>query len=151
MNDTIKTTDKCQLKTYKSHSIVVAKAKGAHFWDINGNKYLDFYGGHAVALTGHCHPHVVNAIQTQAENCIFYSTYLYSDIRGNALKKLMNVAPSNIGKVFLCNSGTEANETAMKIARKYTGKEEIIAMKGSIHGRTIGSLRATGIDHYHGQ
>jgi len=151
MKDMIKMTDENQLKTFKSHEIVVSKAKGAYIWDINGKKYLDFYGGHAVALTGHCHPHVVKAIKKQVEKTIFYSTYLYSDIRAEALEKIVSVAPKNISKVFLCNSGTEANETAMKIARKFTGKKKIISMKNSFHGRTIGSLSATGIDHYRKQ
>lgn len=144
-------TNENQIKTFKSHEIVLSKAQGVYIWDANGKKYLDFYGGHAVALTGHCHPHVVKAIKEQAEKAIFYSTYLYSDVRAEALEKIVQIAPQNNSKVFLCNSGTEANEAAIKMVRKFTGKKTIISMKNSFHGRTIGSLSATGIDHYRKQ
>lgn len=148
MKNYIELTNQNQLKTFKSFNITITHGKGSYIWDVNGTRYLDFYGGHAVALTGHCHPHVVHAIQEQVERLIFYSTYLYSDIRAEAIEKMISLAPKNISKVFLCNSGTEANETAIKIARKYTGKNEIISMNDSFHGRTIGSLSATGIKKY---
>jgi acetylornithine/succinyldiaminopimelate/putrescine aminotransferase len=111
-------------------------------------KYLDFYGGHAVTLTGHCHPTVVEKIKEQAEKLIFYSNFFYNDVRSEAGKVIISVSPRNMSNVFLCNSGTEANETALKIATKYTGKREIVSMKNSFHGRTIGSLSVTGIEKY---
>ena len=116
-----------------------------------GKKYLDLYGGHAVALTGHCHPVVVKAVKEQLEKLIFYSNVVYSSVRAQASEAIINVAPKCMHKVFFCNSGAEANETAMKICRKYTGKKKIIAMKDGFHGRTTGALSATGLGNYRKQ
>jgi predicted acetylornithine/succinylornithine family transaminase len=140
--------DRYLLKTFKKYPVVVVRGKGAYIWDINNDRYLDFYGGHAVALTGHCHPTVVERIKEQAEKLIFYSNFFYNDVRSEVGKMIVDISPKNISNVFLCNSGTEANETAIKIAVKYTGKREIISMKNSFHGRTLGSLSATGIEKY---
>jgi predicted acetylornithine/succinylornithine family transaminase len=140
--------DRYLLKTFKKYPVVVVRGKGAYVWDVNDKKYLDFYGGHAVALTGHCHPAVVEAIKEQAERLIFYSNFFYNDVRSELGKMIISVSPRNMSNVFLCNSGTEANETAFKIAVKYTGKKEIVSMKNSFHGRTTTSLGATGIEKY---
>lgn len=144
----IRDEDRYLLKTFKKYPVVVVRGKGAYVWDINNKKYLDFYGGHAVTLTGHCHPTVVERIKEQVEKLIFYSNFFYNDLRSEVGKMIVAISPKNISNVFLCNSGTEANETALKIATKYTGKKEIISMKNSFHGRTIGSLSATGIEKY---
>src|SRR3989442_8057762 len=102
----------------------------------NGDRYLDLYGGHAVAGTGHCHPHVVKAIREQTEKLLFYSNLVYSEARAFAAKKLVSIAPSPLTKSFFCNSGTEANENAMRMARMATGRESIITFSGGGHGRT---------------
>ncbi len=143
--------DQYQLNTYKKLPLAVERGEGVYVYDTNNKKYLDLYGGHAVALIGHSHPRVVNAISEQAKRLIFYSNVVYLEIRAKASKAIINVAPSDMTKVFFCNSGTEANETAMKIARKFTGKQTIIAMKNSFHGRTIGSLSATSLGNYRKQ
>ncbi|MFL6373928.1 MAG: aspartate aminotransferase family protein, partial [Pyrinomonadaceae bacterium] len=111
-------------------------------------KYLDLYGGHAVCATGHSHPHVVEAIKQQADRVLFYSNLVYSDIRGRAAEKLASVAPDLLSKVFFCNSGTEANENAMRMARMATGREKIVTFTGGFHGRTADSISATFLGKY---
>lgn len=149
--DIFATEDKYQLNTYRKLPIAVTRGEGVYVFDARGNRYLDFYGGHAVALTGHCHPKVVQALQQQAARLMFYSNYVYNDQRAAYSRALIEAAPPGITQVFFCNSGAEANETAMKIARRYTGKTEIIAMQAGFHGRTIGALSATGIAAYREQ
>lgn len=143
--------DSCQLNTYKKLPLSIERGQGVYVYDSGGKKYLDLYGGHAVALTGHCHPAVVKAVRDQVEKLIFYSNVVYSSVRADASAALIDVAPSGMDKVFFCNSGSESNETAMKIGRKFTGKKKIVAMKGGFHGRTIGSLSATGLGNYRNQ
>ena len=137
-----------QLNTYRKYPLVISKGRGIFVYDIEGKKYLDFYGGHAVASTGHCHPKIVKAIKNQLNKIIFYSNAVYNDSRSQALESLIKISPKGFSKVFFCNSGAEANEAAMRMAKKFTNKNEIIAMKGSFHGRTTGALSATGIEKY---
>ncbi len=146
--NTIKIEDKYQLPTYEKFPIVINKGKGCYVWDDNGNKYLDFYGGHAVALVGHCHPAIVNAVSKQMKKLIFYSNVVYNPQRAIAAKSLIELTKGKFASVFFCNSGTEANETALKLAKKYTHKDEVISFVGSFHGRTIGSISITGFDKY---
>src|SRR3982751_1873912 len=113
--------DEYQVATYKKMGIAVERGRGSWVWTRDGEKYLDLYGGHAVCATGHSHPHVVDAIKEQAEKMLFYSNLVYSEIRGWAAEKLASIAPKPLKKVFFCNSGTEANENAMRMARMATG------------------------------
>ncbi|MFV1958449.1 MAG: aspartate aminotransferase family protein, partial [Planctomycetota bacterium] len=107
------------------------------------------YGVHAVALLGHGHPRLVAAIRAQAERLVFYSNVVYSDIRARAVELLARLATEGLGHVFLANSGAEANEVALKIARKHTGgRPRIVAMREGFHGRTLGALSATGLETY---
>jgi acetylornithine aminotransferase/acetylornithine/N-succinyldiaminopimelate aminotransferase len=129
----------------------IERGEGMWVYDVDGKKYLDLYGGHAVALTGHCHPRIVQAIQDQSARLIFYSNVVYSSIRARASRALVETAPDNMDRVFFCNSGAEANETAIKIARKFTGRRTIVAMDGGFHGRTTGALSATGLGNYRAQ
>lgn len=145
----IKTIEQTYLiPTYKKLPLTLTRGKGAYVWDEKGTKYLDFYGGHAVCLIGHCHPLVITAIKRQLEKLIFYSNLVYQQQRAEAAKQLVKAAPLSFSQVFFLNSGTEANEAALKVAKKFTGKEEIISFTGSFHGRTIGSLSVTGIKKY---
>lgn len=139
---------KYQLQTYKKFPIVVVKGKDCYVFDSDGKKYLDFYGGHAVVLTGHCHPRIVEAIKGQSEKLIFYSNSVYNEMRAEAARAIIEIAPKGLTKVFFCNSGAESNEAALKMARKFTGKEEIISFYGAFHGRTIATLSACGIEKY---
>ncbi|HUS13775.1 MAG TPA: acetylornithine/succinylornithine family transaminase [Chloroflexia bacterium] len=132
-----------QLGTYAKLPIVAVRGEGLFVYDADGRAYADFYCGHAVTLTGHCHPRVVAAIQEQAARLIFYSNIVYNDVRAGYASALIAAAPSGFGQVFFCNSGAEANETALKLARKFTGRPTIIAMDGGFHGRTMGALAMT--------
>ncbi|MBL7978767.1 MAG: aspartate aminotransferase family protein [Bacteroidetes Order II. Incertae sedis bacterium] len=143
------TEDSFQVPTYKKLPLALVKGEGAYVWDHDGNRYLDFYGGHCVAILGHCPPPVVKAIQKQAETMLFYSNLVYSDIRAEATEVLTSFAPEGLKKAFFCNSGTEANETALKLARKITTKSGVVATIGGFHGRTLGSLAVTWGKKYH--
>ena len=140
--------DQFQVATYKKMNIAVERGRGSWIWTSNGEKYLDLYGGHAVCATGHSHPRVVNAIKEQAERVLFYSNLVYSEIRGRVAEKLVSVAPNRLTKAFFCNSGTEANENAMRMARMATGREKIVTFSGSFHGRTADAISATFLGRY---
>lgn len=140
--------DNFQVTTYKKMPIAVVRGEGSWIWTSEGDKYLDLYGGHAVCATGHSHPDVVAAIAAQAKKVLFYSNLVYSDIRAAAAEKLVSVAPDSLSTVFYCNSGTEANENAMRMARMATGRENVITFTGSFHGRTADSISATFLGKY---
>jgi acetylornithine/N-succinyldiaminopimelate aminotransferase len=140
--------DQFQLATYKKMPIAAERGEGVWLYASNGDKYLDLYGGHAVAGTGHCHPHVVNAIREQAGKLLFYSNLVYSEARGRAAEKLVSIAPDPLTKTFFCNSGTEANENAMRMARMSTRREKIITFSGGFHGRTADAISATFLGKY---
>src|SRR6476661_8428157 len=140
--------DEFQLATYKKMDISVERGRGSWVWTSDGEKYLDLYGGHAVCATGHSHPHVVKAIQEQADKVLFYSNLVYSEIRAKAAEKLISVSPQSLTKAFFCNSGTEANENAMRMARMTTGREKIVTFSGGFHGRTADSISATFLGKY---
>jgi acetylornithine aminotransferase/acetylornithine/N-succinyldiaminopimelate aminotransferase len=140
--------DTFQLATYKKMAVAVECGLGSWIWTSDGEKYLDLYGGHAVCATGHAHPHVVEAIRDQAGKILFYSNLVYSELRAAAAAKLVSVAPEGLTKAFFCNSGTEANENAMRIARLATGREKVISFSGSFHGRTADAISATFLGKY---
>lgn len=142
------TEDEFQLATYKKMPIAVEHGSDSWIWTSEGEKYLDLYGGHAVCATGHSNPHVVKAIKEQSEKVLFYSNLVYSDIRGRAAEKLVSVAPNGLNKIFFCNSGTEANENAMRMARMATGRHKIVSFGGGFHGRTADSISATFLGKY---
>jgi acetylornithine/N-succinyldiaminopimelate aminotransferase len=137
-----------QLATYKKMPVAAERGDGVWIYTSDGDKYLDLYGGHAVAGTGHCHPHVVKALREQAGKLLFYSNLVYSETRARAAEKLISVAPTQLTKAFFCNSGTEANENAMRMARMFTGREKIITFSGGFHGRTADAISATFLGKY---
>src|ERR1043166_7778399 len=137
-----------QLATYKKMPLVAESGEGVWIYTNDGQRYLDLYGGHAVAGTGHCHPHVVNAIKRQADRLLFYSNLVYSEARGQASEKLVSVAPKSLTKAFFCNSGTEANENAMRMARMATGRENVVTFDAGFHGRTADAISATFLGKY---
>jgi acetylornithine/succinyldiaminopimelate/putrescine aminotransferase len=147
-SDIIAQEEAFQIRTYKKLPIALERGKGSYVWDADGTRYLDFYGGHCVTALGHCPDHVVNAVQAQTERLMFYSNVVYSSVRAEAAQKLAAVAPVGLGHIFFCNSGTEANETALKLARKWTGKSGIISTVEGFHGRTLGSLATTWAHKY---
>ena len=148
MESVLSVEDRFQLATYKKMPIAAERGEGVWIYTSDGDKYLDLYGGHAVAGTGHCHPHVVNALRKQAGELLFYSNLVYSGARARAAEKLVSIAPSTLTKAFFCNSGTEANENAMRMARMATGREQIISFSGGFHGRTADSISATFLGKY---
>jgi acetylornithine/succinyldiaminopimelate/putrescine aminotransferase len=148
LEKTIALEERYQLATYKKMPLVAERGEGVWIFTSEGEKYLDLYGGHAVAGTGHSHPHVVKAIQAQAERLLFYSNLVYSEARARAAEKLVSIAPAPLTKAFFCNSGTEANENAMRMARMSTGRENIITFSGGFHGRTADSISATFLGKY---
>jgi acetylornithine aminotransferase/acetylornithine/N-succinyldiaminopimelate aminotransferase len=145
---TVRLEERYQLATYKKLPVVAERGEGVWIYSSDGEKYLDLYGGHAVAGTGHSHPHVVEAIREQAGKLLFYSNLVYSSARARAAEKLVSIAPPELSKAFFCNSGTEANENAMRMARMATGRENIITFSGGFHGRTADSISATFLGKY---
>ncbi|MEM1115179.1 MAG: aspartate aminotransferase family protein [Bacteroidota bacterium] len=141
--------DAVTLPTYAKPPVALVRGEGTRVWDTEGREYLDFYGGHCVALLGHCPPRVVEAIRDQAGEMLFYSNAVYSPVRAEAAQALADLAPAGLGRVFWCNSGTEANEAALKLARAYTQRDRLVAFEGGFHGRTLGALAATYGDKYH--
>jgi len=137
-----------QLATYKKMPLVAESGEGVWIYTNDGQRYLDLYGGHAVAGTGHCHPHVINAIKGQADRLLFYSNLVYSEARAHASQKLVSVAPKSLTKAFFCNSGTEANENAMRMARMATGRENVVTFDAGFHGRTADAISATFLGKY---
>ena len=134
---------KIMAQTFAKRDLVITRGKGTLVWDINGHKYIDCTGSYGVAIVGHCHPKVVEAVKKQVETLIACHSSFYNDARSQLLQKLIALAPKGIDKVFLSNSGAESVECAIKLARKSSGKSEIIAMMGAFHGKTMGALSAT--------
>ena len=130
-------------KVYAKRPVVITKGKGIFVWDINGKKYLDFTGNYGVCLVGYSRPEVIQAVKEQMEKLTFCHGSYYNDARAEFLKRIFQIAPKELTKALLVNSGAEAVECGIKLARKYTGKSEIIAMMGGFHGKTMGALSAT--------
>ncbi|PYS62908.1 MAG: aspartate aminotransferase family protein [Acidobacteria bacterium] len=148
LDETTATEEQYQLATYKKMPVVAERGEGVWIYASDGERYLDLYGGHAVAGTGHCHPHVVKAIREQTEKLLFYSNLVYSETRARAAEKLVSIAPPSLTKAFFCNSGTEANENAMRMARMATGRGQIVTFSGGFHGRTADAISATFLGKY---
>lgn len=137
-----------ELPTYTRWPIELARGEGSTVWDTSGKSYLDLYGGHAVAATGHCHPEVVRAIREQAGKLLFYSNVVALPLRARAAEAIAAQAPAPLSKVFFVNSGTEANENAMRLARRATGRTEVLSFGGGFHGRTADAISAAGLAKY---
>ena len=129
------------MQTYGRQPLVLSKGKGALVQDIYGHEYIDCVAGIAVDNVGHCHPRVVKAIQSQAEQLIHVSNLYYTEIQAELAESLISV--TGMERVFFCNSGAEAIDGAMKLARLVSGKSAFVAAEHSFHGRTIGSLSVT--------
>jgi acetylornithine/N-succinyldiaminopimelate aminotransferase len=131
------------LATYAQFPIHPVRGEGSWLHEENGTRWLDCYGGHAVSSTGHCHPHVVTAIQDQASQLLFYSMAIDLPQRVRLAAELAKRCPGDLSKIFFCNSGAEANENALHIARKATGRSEVVSVTGGWHGRTLGAVSVT--------
>jgi acetylornithine/LysW-gamma-L-lysine aminotransferase len=128
---------------FSKKPVVFTNGKGALLWDINGKEYVDCGSSYGVAALGHCHPKIVEAIKTQADKLITLHSGYYNDKRAEFIQKLVSITPKGLDKAFLSNSGAESIECAIKLARKATGKPEIIALMGGYHGKTMGALSLT--------
>jgi len=128
---------------YPLNNITITKAAGLYVWDEKGTEYLDMYGGHAVISIGHTHPYWVSAIETQLHKIAFYSNSVIIPIQSQLAQKIGTVSGKENFQLFLCNSGAEANENALKLASFVTGRKKIIAFTKSFHGRTSLAVAAT--------
>ena len=128
---------------YPLIDVTPAKAEGSYFWDENGTEYLDLYGGHAVISIGHSHPTYVKYITEQLNNIGFYSNYVKIPIQNQVAEQLTKLSGYSDYTLFLCNSGAEANENAIKLASFHTGKKKIIYFSGAFHGRTAAAVACT--------
>src|SRR3954467_11086413 len=131
------------LPVYAQFPVRPVRGRGSWLIDERGDKWLDAYGGHAVAATGHSHPEVVQAIATQAADLLFYSTAVAHPRREELGRKLLTLSPQPLSGVFLCNSGAKANENALHLARRRTGRQSIVSIEGGWHGRTAATLACT--------
>jgi acetylornithine/N-succinyldiaminopimelate aminotransferase len=128
---------------YPLFDVEPVKAEGSYLWDRKGEQYLDLYGGHAVISIGHCHPHFVKKLRSQLERLSFYSNSVQNPLQVELAEKLKSMCGYDNYNLFLCNSGAEANENALKVASFYNGRKKIIAFKKSFHGRTSGAVSIT--------
>jgi acetylornithine/LysW-gamma-L-lysine aminotransferase len=133
---------------YPKRPVAIVRGQGARVWDADGREYIDCMAGHGVANLGHCHPAVTAAIQAQAATLVTCSETLYNDQRAALLAELAARTPGDLKRIFLCNSGAEAVEGAIKVARLLTGRTGIVATMRGFHGRTLGALSATWDEKY---
>jgi len=152
LENLIQTDDQCCIHNYGRLPIAFSRGEGARLWDIDGKEYLDFLGGIAVVLLGHSHPKITEAVSRQAQTLIHTANVFYIEPQVQLAQRLSELSGGM--RALFCNSGTEANEAAIKLARKYqskfdTEKFEIISVTDSFHGRTYGALAATAQPKYH--
>ena len=130
-------------EVYPKRNVTLVRGQGALVWDDQGNQYIDCAAGIGVASIGHANPVVARALKRQADTLVSCPGIFYNDIRGKLMEKLVSISPTGLNRVFLCNSGTEAVEAALKFARITTGKSGFISAMRGFHGRTMGALSAT--------
>lgn len=141
--DIIGTESRYTSGVYPKREIAIVRGQGARVWDDQGREYIDCIAGHGVAIVGHCNPAVVAAIRRQAGVLITCPEVFYNDARARLLERLVSLAPQGLIRAYLCNSGTEAVEASLKLARLSTGRLGIVAAMRGFHGRTMGALSAT--------
>ncbi|MBX9678637.1 MAG: aspartate aminotransferase family protein [Gemmataceae bacterium] len=150
--ETIALFDRYVIGNYRRYPVCLVRGEGSHVWDAEGKRYLDFFPGWGCDLIGHCPPRVVKAVQEQAAQLIHVPNTWYMEAQGRLAQALVEKSGIADAQCFFCNSGTEANEAVIKIARlngKPKGRYKIITMLNSFHGRTLGALSATGQPKYH--
>jgi acetylornithine aminotransferase len=133
---------------YPINDVTIVKAKGSYVWDDKGEQYLDLYGGHAVISIGHTHPHWVKRIEDQLEKIAFYSNSVKIPLQKQLSDKLGKISGKEDFQLFLCNSGAEANENALKLASFHNGRKKVVAFSKSFHGRTSLAVAATDNKNY---
>jgi acetylornithine/LysW-gamma-L-lysine aminotransferase len=135
--------DSFLINLYQRFPVTVERAQGATIWDTDGKEYIDCMGGYGVAIIGHCNKDVINAITLQMNKLMVCHMSTYNDSRLQFLSKLNSIAPENLSRIFLSNSGAESIEAALKFSRKFSQKGGIISMYGGYHGKTFGALSVT--------
>lgn len=143
MIDYMKLEQQFAFEVYPKRDLVITRGDGALVWDDRGREYIDCTAGIGVASVGHANPAVAEAIARQARVLVTCPGIFYNDVRATLMAKLAGIAPDNLNRVFLCNSGTEAMEAAIKFARLSTGRQRIVSAMRGFHGRTLGALSAT--------
>ncbi|MDZ4769331.1 MAG: aspartate aminotransferase family protein [Chloroflexota bacterium] len=144
IHDSIQTIeDRHASGAYSKRPIALVRGQGCTVWDSDGSAYLDATSGQGVALLGHCHPDVTAAIVAQAGTLVTCSEAFYNDRRAELVALLASLLPAGLDRIFLCNSGAEATEGALKVARLLTGRDRIVAARRGFHGRTMGALGLT--------
>src|SRR5260221_4702794 len=133
---------------YPLNAITIVKAKGSYVWDQEGQQYFDLYGGHAVISIGHTHPHYVKRITEQLNKVGFYSNSIHIPLQEELADKLGKISGKDDYQLFLCNSGAEANENALKLASFHNGRSKVIAFSKAFHGRTSLAVAATDNKNY---
>jgi acetylornithine/LysW-gamma-L-lysine aminotransferase len=146
--DSIQREQRFTSGVYPKREVAIVRGKGARVWDEAGQEYIDCVGGHGVAIVGHCNPAVIEAIRQQAEVLITCPEIFYNDVRARLLERLIGIAPAGLERAYLCNSGAEAVEAAIKLARLSTGRGGVVATMRGFHGRTMGALSATWEQEY---
>jgi predicted acetylornithine/succinylornithine family transaminase/N-acetyl-ornithine/N-acetyl-lysine deacetylase len=148
MNATIEIENTYTSGVYSKRPIAIVRGSGALVWDVEGREYIDCTAGYGVANIGHARPEIAAAIAAQAQRLITCPEIFYNDVRARLLERLASLLPDGLGQIFLCNSGTEAVEGALKFARIATGRTGIVATFRGFHGRTMGALSTTWEPHY---
>lgn len=132
-----------EFDVYPKRDVVLVRGQGARVWDDAGREYIDCAAGHGVASLGHCHPKVSEAVAEQARRLLTCPGIFYNDVKARLLERLVGMAPGGLTRAYLCNSGAETIEAAIKFARFTTGKHELVCAMRGFHGRTMGALSAT--------
>ena len=132
-----------EFDVYPKRDVVLVRGQGARVWDDAGREYIDCAAGHGVASLGHCHPKVAEAVAEQARRLLTCPGIFYNDVKARLLERLVGIAPGGLTRAYLCNSGAETIEAAIKFARFTTGKHELVCAMRGFHGRTMGALSAT--------
>lgn len=135
--------DRYSLGVVPKREVVIVRGQGTRVWDADGHEYIDCVGGHGTANVGHCHPAIVEAVTRQMGRLAICPEIFHNDVRAELLEKLAQITPPGLDRIFLCNSGAEAVEAALKFARASTGRVGIVAAMRGFHGRTFGALSAT--------
>jgi acetylornithine/succinyldiaminopimelate/putrescine aminotransferase len=142
------TVHPAEVPVYGRLQLLPERGSGSTVVASDGRRFLDLYGGHAVAVSGHCHPRVVAAVREQTERLLFYSNAVPLASRDRVFELLAEMAPRPLDQAFLVNSGAETNDVALQLARRVTGRRRIVCLEGGFHGRTLATLAASGIPRY---
>jgi acetylornithine/N-succinyldiaminopimelate aminotransferase len=144
----LRTVHPAEVPVYGRLDLQPERGSGSTLVADDGRRFLDMYGGHAVAVSGHCHPRVVAAVREQAERLLFYSNAVPLEIRDRLFELLDEMTPKILDQAFLVNSGAETNDVALQLARRVTDRRRVVTLEGAFHGRTLATLAVSGIPRY---